>query len=82
MRTKAHEANEAAYRQLEVSIKSRYPHGHFVAIDGGEVVGDASEFMTLYSFLKSTGRDPAHVLIVQAGHVYPDYAVIFLRNAK
>ena len=78
MRTKEHELNEAAYRELEESIKTRYPYGQFVAIDGGQIMGDARDFMALYTFLKASGRDPAQVLIVQAGHVYPDEAIIFM----
>ena len=71
------EMNEAAYRRMEESIRSDYPFGQFVAIAGGEIVGAASDFMTLHKALKATGRDPRAVLIVQAGHVYPERATIF-----
>ncbi len=72
-----HELNETAYRQLEESIKHRYPYGHYVAIAAGEIVGDAGEVMALHQALKAQGRDPRKVLIVQAGHVYPTKATIF-----
>jgi hypothetical protein len=77
MRTKEQELNEAAYRRLEESIKQDYPYGWFVAIAGGEIIGDAGDFMTLHKALKAAGRDPRKVLIVQAGHIYPEYATIF-----
>src|SRR5260370_18264624 len=72
MRTKEHELNEAAYRRLEESIKQGYPHGQFIAIAGGEIVGDSNDFMTLHKSLTAAGRDPRRVLIIQAGHVYPE----------
>jgi hypothetical protein len=77
MHEKESEINEAAYRRMEESIRIGYPNGHFVAIAGGEIVGDAGDFMTLHKALKAAGRDPRAVLIVQAGHVYPEKATIF-----
>jgi hypothetical protein len=77
MRTQEQERNEAAYRAMEKSIKNGYPHGQFVAIADGEIVGDAADFMTLHNALKASGRDPRQVLIVQAGHVYPEKLTIF-----
>jgi hypothetical protein len=71
------EINEAAYRRMEHSINSGYPFGRFVAIAGGEIVGDAGDFMALHKALKAEGRDPRAVLIMQAGHVYPERATIF-----
>ena len=55
------ELNEAAYRRMEEAIKDRYPFGQFVAIAGGEIVGDANDFLTLHKALKDTGRDPRKV---------------------
>ena len=77
MRTEEHDLNEAAYRRLEESIAAEYPHGQFVAIAGGAIVGASSDFMTLHKALTASGRDPRQVLIVQAGHVYPKYATNF-----
>jgi hypothetical protein len=69
--------NESAYRRLEPTIKSIYPPGQYVAIAGGAIVGDAGDFMALHKQLKAAGRDPRQVLIVQAGHVYPQETTIF-----
>ena len=80
MRTKEQKANEAAYRRSEERIANSYPHGQFVAIAGGEIVGDSSDFMTLHKSLVASGKDPRQVLIVQeAGHfyVYPEKATIY-----
>ena len=76
MVTAERQLNQTAYRRLEKQIEETYPHGQFVAIAGGEIVGDASDFMTLYNALKAGGRDPREVLIVQAGHEYPENVVI------
>lgn len=78
MADKESEINETAYRRMEAGIKNAYPFGHFVAIAGGQIVGDASDFMALHKALKAAGRDPLKVLIVQAGHAYPERATIFL----
>jgi hypothetical protein len=77
MRNKEHQLNQDAYTRLKDTIKSSYPFGRFVAIAGGQIVGDADEFMKLYDFLKASGRDPAQVMIIQAGHEYLEKAIIF-----
>jgi hypothetical protein len=77
MRSQEQELNETAYRRMEESIMIDFPRGHFVAIAGGEIVGDSNDFMTLHKALIAAGRDPRQVLVVQAGHVYPKYATIF-----
>ena len=51
--TEEHELNEAAYRRLEESIKESYPYGQFVAIAGGEIVVDSSNFTTPFKALKA-----------------------------
>jgi hypothetical protein len=76
MQTKEHELNEAAYRGLEDTIKTTYPHGQFIAFVGGEIFGDAAEFEELYAQLKAAGKDPQQAFVVQAGHHYPKYAII------
>ncbi len=78
MVTQEYLLNEAAFRRMEGNIKERYPHGHFVAIAGGEIVGDAVDFMTLYHAQQAAGRDPRSVFIIQAGHEYLKEAVIYL----
>jgi hypothetical protein len=81
MRNKDDELNQAAYRRLEASINATYPHGQFVAIAGGEIVGDAAEFMALHQALREAGRDPRRVMIVQAGQVYPEKLTILALEA-
>ena len=69
--------NNAAFRRMEQDIKQTFPHGQFVAIADEKIVGDSADFMTLYRALKTSGRDPRTVLIVQAGFDYPERVTIF-----
>ena len=78
MRTKESELNESAYRRMEEHVKQEYPHGQFVAFMDGKIVADAADFDELKSKLKASGKDPSLAFIVQAGHVYPRKAIIFL----
>ena len=73
--------NQAAFRRMEDAIKNSYPYGHYVAIADEEIVGDAADFMTLYRALLALGRDPRDVMIIQAGHHYPEHVSIFLLRA-
>jgi hypothetical protein len=74
--------NESAYRQLSAAINKTYPSGQFVAIAGGQVVADAGRFEELQSALRAQGRNPARVLIVQAGVEYPASAVILSQGVR
>jgi hypothetical protein len=69
--------NQAAYRRLRDSIDQGYPSGQFLAIAGGQIVADAERFDDLRAALDGLGKDPAQVLIVQAGVEYPETAIIF-----
>ena len=69
--------NQAAYRQLRGSINQTYPPGQFLAISGGQIVADAGRFDELQGILNALGKDPAQVLIVEAGVKYPETAIIF-----
>lgn len=80
MSAKDHELNEAAFRRMEETIKTTYPNGHFVALAGGQIVADADDFDELQRLLKKAGRNPLQAFIVQAGHVYPEKAVIFFQE--
>jgi pyruvate-formate lyase-activating enzyme len=71
------DVNEAAYRQLKETIAKAYPHGHFVAISGGEIVADAPTFLELNALLHARGYHAPDVLAVEAGVNYPEY-VTFL----
>jgi hypothetical protein len=72
------EINQAAFRRLKPTIDRSYPHGRFVAIDSGAIVADAVQFDELTRQLSAMGRNARDVLIVQAGHDYPDYADILI----
>jgi len=78
MRGEEHDLNQAAYRKLEADINKEYPYGRFVGIVGGQIVADAGDFDELHSFLRKEGTDPRNAFIVQAGHQYPESAVIFV----
>ncbi len=71
------QTNQSAFRQLKASISSTYRAGRYVAISDGTIVGDAEDLESLCSKLRVMGKDPRHVLIVQAGVDYPEYADIF-----
>lgn len=75
--TNERQLNHSGYRRMCDSIKQNYPLGSYVAISGGQIVGNAGTFYDLQSLLKSQGKDPNQVLIVQAGFDYPENAVIF-----
>jgi len=70
-------ANHAAYRRLKDTLAQTYGAGRFVAITEGHVVADSDSFAQLRSQLVAMGKDPAGVLIVEAGVEYPETAVIF-----
>ena len=75
-----HELNQAAYRQLKDEINKSYEHGHFVALAGGRIVGDAAGFAELDSLLDAQGFESPDVLVVQAGVEYPETSVILLHG--
>jgi hypothetical protein len=77
MRSKETELNNAAFRRLEESIKATYPSGQFVAFVGGEIVADGADFDELDAKLVAAGKDPQKAFVIQAGHYYPEYAIIF-----
>jgi hypothetical protein len=70
-------ANHAAYHRLKDAIARTYKPGRFVAISSGQIVADADAFEELRARLAAAGKDPAEVLVVQAGVQYPETAVIF-----
>jgi hypothetical protein len=72
-----YERNSAAYGRLKEAISRTYPHGWFVGIADEQVVGAAVDFRALESVLRSQGKDPRRVLVVQAGVDYPEYVTIF-----
>jgi hypothetical protein len=77
MPSKETELNNAAFRRMEEDLKRLYPHGQFIAFMGGELVADGVDFAELDAKLTAAGRDPSKAFVVQAGHDYPKYAIIF-----
>jgi hypothetical protein len=77
----SHELNQAAFRKLKPTIDKTYPPGRFVALYGGEVIGDAATFQELHDSLTARGFvDPEEVLVLQAGVEYPEFAYILLED--
>lgn len=71
-----YERNRAAYGRLKETISRTYPHGWFVGIADEKVEGAAADFHALESFLRTQGKDPRRVLVVQAGVDYPEHVTI------
>lgn len=69
--------NHQAFRGALASIGRQFAPGRFVAIFEGRVIADADQFDELRAALVAQGKDPAQVLIVQAGQEYPESAIIF-----
>ena len=72
------DANTVAYTRLKEMIGQSYPNGWFVAIADDQVVAAAVDFQELKRLLKAKGKDPRHVLVVEAGVDYPEYVTIFV----
>lgn len=58
-------------------IDRRFPRGRFVAMEAGQVVADAENHRALVELLRTQGKSPRGLFIVQAGVDYPASAVIF-----
>ena len=71
--------NADAYRRLKRSIDQDYPRGWFVAVADDQVIGAAADFHALEAAVRTTGKDPREVLIVEAGATYPEDVTIFAR---
>ena len=70
------EHNIATYRRLRDTINRTYAYGWFVGIADDGIVGAASDFRALERALQEQGKDPRHVLVVEAGVDYPEQATI------
>ncbi len=73
-----YERNNAAYQRHKETVDRTYPKGWFVGIGDEQIVGDAGTFRELERLLRDRGCDPRHVLVVEAGITYPEYATIFI----
>ncbi len=71
-------ANEASFQEAKRELSDRYPPGHFVAFDDGQIVADAASFDELTKALAAIGKDRPDVFVVQAGVDYPDEVFILL----
>jgi hypothetical protein len=69
-------ANRAAFRRLREDIARTYQRGRFVAIAEGRILAGEDTFAGLRACLRAMGKDPANVLVVQAGFDYPETAMI------
>ena len=74
--TEAVESNEQAFRRMQTAIAARFPAGHWIAIDGGQVIADAPSAEELRPLLIDAGKNPRDVLVVEAGADYPQFATI------
>lgn len=71
------EENQKTYRRLRPELDSKYPKGHFVAIDGGRVVADGPSYRELDVKLNRIRTKRPEFLVVQVGDEMPDYVTIF-----
>jgi len=74
--------NQAAFRKMKATIDGTYPKGRFLAIGAGEIVADASNFDELATRVRSLGKNPKEMLIVQAGVEYPETGIILTQNGS
>ena len=72
------EENQAAFRNAKQELSTRFPPGHFVAFDDGQIVADAPTFDELTAALVAIDKDGPDVFVVQAGMDYPDEVFILL----
>ena len=74
--TEAVESNEQAFRRMQTAIDAQFPAGHWIAIDGGQVIADAPSVEELRPLLIDAGKNPRDVIVVEAGADYPQFATI------
>ena len=76
--TEAVESNEQAFRRMKMAIDARFPAGHWIAFDGGQVIADAPSAQELRLLLIEAGKNPRNVFVVEAGADYPQFATILV----
>ena len=74
--TETVETNEQAFRRMKMVIDARFPVGHWIAFDGGQVIADAPSAQELRLLLIEAGKNPRDVFVVEAGADYPQFATI------
>lgn len=70
MSTNQHK-NDAAFRNAQDELAKRFPLGHFVAFDNGNLIADAPSFDELTQALAAIGKDSPDVFVAQTGIDYP-----------
>ncbi len=63
---------------MKDELLDRYPDGHFVAFDDGQLVADAATFDQLTEALAELEKDRPDLFVVQVGVDYPDKVFILL----
>lgn len=76
--TETIETNEQAFRRMKATLDARFPAGHLIAFEGGEVIADAASVQELRPLLIGAGKNPSKVFVVQAGAEHPQFATILL----
>ena len=71
-----YEKNAAAFEAAKHELNDRYPAGHFIAFDDGQIVADAPSFDELTAALAAIRKDRPDVFVVQSGVEYPDEVFI------
>jgi hypothetical protein len=66
---------------IQRDVDRRFPAGRFVAVEAGSVVADAESHAKLVEELRSQGKSPNGLVVIQAGVQYPASAVIFITFA-
>ena len=80
--TETIETNEQAFRRMKSTLDARFPAGHLIAFDGGEVIADAASVQELRPLLIGAGKNPSKVFVVQAGAEYPQFTTILLAGSS
>ena len=71
-------SNEQVFRRMQAAIDARFPAGHWIAIDGGQLIADVPSAEELRPLLIDAGKNPREVLVVEAGANYPHCATILV----
>ena len=74
--------NQVAFRKMKAMIDGTYPKGRFLAMERGQIVADAPSFDELATRVRSQGKNPKEMLIVQAGVEYPETGIILAQDGS
>lgn len=73
-----YELNNAAFRRLKPEIDARYPAGHWVALEHGQIIANAPSYEELTELLASLGKDRPDIFVARARGYYPEFVHILL----